>query len=139
MKKALSLIPALIILLAMPFCLCGCGKYSSHYNAVGFVHSNESKSAFMNFYEFEGRMVFRLKNTGGGRIDFSAKLESGDAVIYYDCGEGKKEMVSAHPSCDFKSSTPPLKSGTVYIIVETDGKCRNGGFNFEIACSGNNK
>ena len=34
--------------------LCGCSKYTSHYFAVGFVHSNDQDSASMSFFEFEG-------------------------------------------------------------------------------------
>ena len=36
--------------------MAGCGKYTSKYKAVGFVHSNESSAAFMSFYSFDGKM-----------------------------------------------------------------------------------
>ena len=55
MKKALSFTVAVLLL----FSLAGCNKYHSKYKAVGFVHSNDSSSATMEFYTFEGRMVFR--------------------------------------------------------------------------------
>ena len=64
--------------------LAGCSKYSPKYKAVGFVHSNDSSSAYMNFYSFEGRMVFRLNSPGEGAVKYSAKLESGTATVYYD-------------------------------------------------------
>ena len=81
MKRFYTVIAALL-LLASAVCLTGCGQYVSSYKAVGFVHSNESKSAFMDFYEFEGRMVFRLNNIGAaGRLTYSAKLESGEISV----------------------------------------------------------
>lgn len=58
MKRTFSMIASLIILLL----LTGCGKYSSSYKAIGFVHSNSSTSAKMSFYSLDGTMVFKLKS-----------------------------------------------------------------------------
>ena len=91
MKKALSFMVAVLL-----FSLAGCGKYSSKYNAVGFVHSNQSTSAFMSFYSFEGRMVFQLKSTGEGDLKYSAELESGSATVYYDFYGTKEELFSVN-------------------------------------------
>ena len=77
MKKVFTAIVAAIVLLSFA----GCGKYSSSYKAVAFVHSNESISAFMNFYSFDGRMVFKLKIAGEGDLKYSAKLETGSAKL----------------------------------------------------------
>ena len=132
MKKPLSVISAAAIMITAALCLSGCGKYSSHYNAVAFVHSNESKSAFMNFYEFEGRMVFRLRNKDKGKIRYSVSLKDGDADIFYDCGRGKAALCSVKSGDNQTAETGELDIGAVYIIVETNGKCMNGEFSFKI-------
>ncbi len=124
---------ALALALALALCLGGCSRYTSSYRAMGFVHSNSTSSAFMNFYTFEGRMVFKLTllNDNGGRLEYSAKLESGSARVYYDNGE-KLELVSVNAGDEIASASGPLARGTVYVIVETDGKCQNGAFHFEL-------
>jgi len=130
-KKLLSAIAVMLLLL---LCLTGCGKYSSSYRAVGFVHSNDSRSAFMNFHSFEGTMVFTLKYSGssGTQIKYSAKLEDGSAKVYYDNGGEKTELFSVKSGDDISSAGGDLSEGTVYIIVETGGTCKNGEIRFEI-------
>ncbi len=132
MKKTLSAVTAVIVLIATFLCLSGCGRYSSHYHAVGFVHSNTPKSAFMNFYEFEGNIVFKLKTGSGETLKYSAKLENGETRVYYDSGNGKTPLFSLKSDEEFDSETGVLPAGTVYVIVETDGKCINGELTFDI-------
>ena len=129
MKKTICAIAALLTVLLT---FGGCGGYASHYKAVGFVHSNETESAFMSFYEFEGTMVFKLKNKDGGALEYSAKLGSGEAEISYDCGNGKTSLSPVKQGDEPAGTTDPLPAGIVYIIIETDGKCGNGDFRFEI-------
>ena len=112
--------------------LSSCGKYASHYKAVGFVHSNESKSAFMNFYSFEGTMVFVMNKTGDEQLQYSAKLESGNLKVYYDNGGEKTELSSLSDGETQEISFENIADGTVYIIVETDGACLNGELSFNI-------
>lgn len=128
MKKAGVLLVALILLLS----LAGCGKYSSSYKAVAFVHSNESASAFMSFYSFDGRMVFKLKSGGEGDIGFSAKLESGSAEVYYDFYGTKQKLFSVSGGDEIDSHGGYVEAGTVYVIVETNGECLNGEFRFDL-------
>lgn len=126
MKKCLTLALAVVLLLTA----CGCGRYSSKYFAVGFVHSNEAHNAFMSFHSFEGTMVFKL-STGNGKIRYSAELEEGSATVYYDSGREKTPVFTIGPG---ESTGPALAQtgpGRVYVIVETDGKCMNGNFSFE--------
>ena len=131
MKKMLS---AFALGMALLFCLSGCGKYASHYNATAFVHSNESDSAFMSFWKFEGTMVFKLKcESADEALAWSAKLETGSATIFYDCGDGKTELCAVSAGDDLQDVLDELTPGTVYIIVETDGKCETGNFDFKIA------
>ncbi len=128
MKKALSICLILLLLLALP----ACGKYVNSYSAVGFVHSNSAKSAFMSFLSFKGRMVFRLSSSAEGDITYSASLESGHATVYYDSHGSKLELFSIEGGQQLDSHGGYIESGTVYIIVETDGSCTNGDFKFSI-------
>ncbi len=128
MKKTLSFIVTVLML----FSLTGCGKYSSKYRAVGFVHSNESTSALMEFYTFDGRMVFQLKSIGEGDLKYSAQLESGSATVYYDYLGTKSALFSISSGDEIDSHGGYVEAGTVYIIVETNGECRNGKFQFSL-------
>lgn len=128
MKKVFTLIVTALMLLS----LAGCTKYSSKYKAVAFVHSNDSSSAYMNFYSFDGRMVFKLHSAGEGAVKYSAKLESGSATVYYDFYGNKEELLSVSSSNEVASHGGYIEAGTVYIIVETDGECQNGEFRFSL-------
>ena len=128
MKKIAVLLVSALLLIS----LTGCGKYVMSYKAVGFVHSNKTDSAFMNFYSFEGRMVFKLKSPGEGDVKYTAKLEFGKATVYYDFYGTKQELFSISGGEEVDSHSGYVESGTVYIIVETDGKCENGDFQFSI-------
>ena len=121
-----------IIAALMLFSLTGCEKYSSKYHAVGFVHSNDTTSAFMNFYSFNGRMVFKLKSSGEGDLKYTAKLESGHATVYYDFRGTKSELFSVVGGDEITSHGGYVEAGKVYVIVETDGKCLNGEFRFSL-------
>ena len=128
MKRILSLTATVIILLF----LTGCGKYTSSYKAVGFVHSNVSTSAEMSFYSFDGRMVFKLKSSGEGDLKYTAKLESGTATVYYDYYGTKTELFTINSGEEFDLHGGYVEAGTVYIIAETDGECMNGSFNIHV-------
>ena len=126
-KRALALVLAVLLLLS----LAGCG-YASHYSAVGFVHSNEARSAYMSFWSFEGRMVFKLKSSGEGDLTYSVKLEEGNAKVYYDSRGTKAELCSVSGGDAAASHGGYVEAGTVYVIVETDGTCLNGDFRFSL-------
>ena len=128
MKKIIALLISVLLL----FTLTGCSNYVSSYKAVGFVHSNKASSAFMSFYSFDGRMVFKLKSAGEGDLKYSAETESGSAKVYYDYNGEKTELFSVNGGDEIESHGGYIEKGTVYIIVETDGECQNGAFDFEI-------
>ena len=120
-----------MLLLAM--CLTGCGKYVSSYKALALVRSNTSNSASLSFYSFEGRMVFKLKcRSEEQTIRAEAELESGSAVVCYDADGTEKEWFRANAGEKYDGNLEKLPVGTVRIIVETDGKCKNGDFRFKI-------
>ena len=127
MKK---IIAALLILFTLT--LCGCTPYTSSYRAVGYVHSNTSNKAEMSFYEFSGTQVFNWQTKSGEHIKYTAKLESGKADVYCDCGEGKVLLFTINGGDEFNGQSEALPVGKVYLIVETDGKCSNGSFVFTV-------
>ena len=130
MKK----LTALILLLVCILGLSGCSKYSSHYSAVLHVQSNSTDSASVSFHELDGTEVFKLKCKSGqtARIQYSGKLEAGSLTAYYDCGETKTELFSVESGDEINACSDQLTAGTVYVIIETGEKCRNGEFSFEI-------
>ena len=120
-------------MLAAALCLSGCSKYKSDYNAVGFVHSNEAHSSLMNFYLFDGMIVFKMNcSKDGEKINYEAKLETGDIEVFYDCGDGKKDLFTIRGGDRVSTDGGELKKGTVYIIVQTNAECLNGEIRFEI-------
>ena len=134
-RKAFSLTKLCLLCMGLLIflCLTGCGKYVSSYKAVGFVHSNTSDSASMSFFSFEGRMVFKLKYSSEEQtIKAAGKLESGSAVVYFDADGTKEEWFRTAAGEKSAGTLGKLPAGTVYIIVETDGACQNGDFQFEI-------
>ena len=84
----------------------------------------------MSFYSFDGRMVFKLKSSGEGDLKYSAKLESGNATVYYDYYGVKTELFSLNGGEELDSHGGYIEAGTVYVIVETNGTCLNGAFRF---------
>ena len=129
MKKLLTV----VLVACLLFSLAGCSAYRSHYKAVGFVHSNTPGSAFMSFYEFDGTMVFNLKNKNTGeKLNYSAKLETGTVTVYYDTNGTKTELFRLGTGGQIASLLDLPSTGKICIIVETDGKCSNGDFRFNI-------
>ena len=131
MKKTATMMIAAVMCV---MCFAGCDKYTSKYNAVAFVHSNEAHTASMSFSEFEGTMVFKLESKGSDtKLSYSAKLEKGSAKISYDCDGTKKGLYTVKEGEKTKASANGLNGETIYIIVETTQKCENGEMSFEIA------
>ncbi len=127
MKRFLSLLAIACILLAA---LSACSSYGSSYKAVLLVHSNTNHKAEMSFMEFEGSMVFKLKCADADSISWTAELESGDVTVYFDDGRGRTELFKAGDGASLRGESSDLEQGTVYIIVETNGKCKEGSFSF---------
>ena len=132
MKKSMK---SLMVMLAIIFIfgLTGCGKYQSHYSAVMHVHTNDSDSGTMSFSEFEGTESFTLKCTDSGqKLKYSGKLDKGNATVYYDNDGSKTELFKVSSGEEIDSTLEGLEKGKLYIIVETDEKCEEGSFNFEL-------
>ena len=131
MKKHLFV---LVIIVLSFFCFVGCVKYSSSYSAIASVRTNTSDTASYSFSSFKGRMVFKLKCKDGcsGQLSYSAKLDSGNLTVYVDHDGTKRELVSLKSGDNISSSVSGISKGTAYIIIETDGKCEDGAFMFDL-------
>ncbi|MBP3857740.1 MAG: hypothetical protein IK990_19225 [Ruminiclostridium sp.] len=134
MKKIRFRALAALLLVCCLF-LAGCGStgYTSSYNAVGFVHNNTDSKADMSFAEFQGTKVFELKfaESFSKSLIYSLRLETGNATIYYDTDGTKQELVKLSSGDRIDDKLKDLTCESMYIIVETDGKCLNGNFSFE--------
>ena len=87
----------------------------------------------MSFYSFEGRQVFTINARGeSNRIKVSAKLESGSAVIRYDAGEGLTDFLTVRGGDEISTVIESLPKGRIYLLVDTEEKCINGDFHFEL-------
>ena len=133
-KEIKRIILLVLAMLFVTFSLVGCNRYSSHYYTIAHGTSNDSDSASVFFGEFEGTEVFKLKIERGktAKIQYSGKLETGSATVYYDCGEAKTELFSIHSGDEINAYSNKLAAGTVYIIIETNEKCTGGSFDFQI-------
>ena len=131
MKKIISLALAAITLV-VAVCLVGCSGYSSSYITTNCVRTNNPKSATLNFGSLKGSMVFTFKCDDGDKIGYTAKLEDGDATVYFDNGGGKAELFKIGAGDEISSRGDALVKGTVYVIIKTDGKCTGGEFDFKI-------
>lgn len=128
MKKIISVL--FIILIA--FSLIGCSSYTSSYKAIMLITSQDSDSAEMSFSSFEGTKVFTMRSDDfDGVIEYKASIADGSAIVSIDCDGTKTELFKVNAGETVRSSAPVGK-GTVYIIIETIGKCKNGSFEFDI-------
>ena len=131
MKK---MMPAVVAVMLLLVCLTGCGKYSSSFSATILVSSNTSGSSYMSFSSFSGTKTFKMncKSGSDGVLEYSAKLETGSATVYYDDDGTKTELFTIKGGEEVRTSTVPVSNGTVYVIVETNEKCKEGRFDFAV-------
>ena len=132
MRKFVILVLSALLLLSC-ITLSGC-KYVSSFSATILVQSNTSDSGFMRFDSFTGTYVFKFKCTeeSSGTLNYKAKLNSGHLKVYYDNDSEKKELFTLKSNETIESSIDSLKEGTIYVIVETDGKCQEGDLSFSL-------
>ena len=131
MKKR-KIVLTLVIFLGL-LLLSGCRGYVSSYKAILLIRGNTAHSAFMEFNSLQGRMVFTLKEkkNSSGKMKAACKLTSGSAIVYYDDGL-KKELFTIGAGEEVEESFGPFERSKIYILVETDGKCKEGAFHFEM-------
>lgn len=129
-KKSVLLIT--ITVLAMS--LAACSSYVSSYIASAMVTSEWGGTASLSFWTFEGTKVLKLNNSSGSsaEVSYEAELESGSATVYYDDNGSKTEWFTINSGESLNGKAVPDKKGKIYVIIESDGKCENGSFDFKL-------
>lgn len=130
MKKILPILILISLCVVCLVCFAACSKYNSHYSALLLITSNTSKSASIRFTSLNGTKAFKLKSDGV--LNYSAKLTGGSATVYYDYNGTKMELFSIGPGQEVGPASVNVTPGTVYVIVETNGKCEEGQFSFDV-------
>ena len=126
---AVFLIPAVIFCLG----LTSCGKYNSSYYALMLVTTNTYQEASMSFSSFKGTKVFKVHcKEEGERLFYSGNLDKGELSVYYDDDGTKKMLFTVKDGEQVEDTSEELSKGTVYIIVETEGKCSDGNLEFSV-------
>jgi hypothetical protein len=125
---------ALILMLAM---LCGCEGYIKNYSATILITSCQGDKASMEFDTFKGMYNFKLRrdDTAEHTLDFEASLVEGEINVYIGV-DGEKELLRTVKSGESYDETITLdekydNEKTIYIILESVGKCADGDFKFE--------
>ena len=133
MKKACFV----LVLILTLFTLCGCGGYVKSYSATILITSSHGDKASMKFDTFKGSYNFKLKRDGNPEhtLDIDASLAEGEMNVYIGVG-GEKELlltVKDGDSYDEMITLPEKYDNekTIYIILESVGKCIDGDFEFE--------
>lgn len=133
MKKFARVIIAVVILV-LCFTLSACGNnYASHYSAALMVSTNTSNKASVSFDSFSGTYVIKLKNNGADEVFLTceATLEEGNIKVYYDFNGEKLNLFEIETNGSVNRKTESFTGNkTVYIIIESDGKCNEGSFSF---------
>ena len=124
----------LILTLAM---LCSCGGYVKSYSATILITSCHGDEASMEFDTFKGTYNFKLKGDGvdDRTLDLEVSLAEGEMNIYIGVG-GEKELLRTVKGGESYDETITLDDKydyekTIYVILESTGKCVDGDFEFE--------
>ena len=132
MKKFASVIAAAVTLV-LCFTVSACGnKYVSSYNAMLMVRTNTSDKASVSFDSFSGTLVMHLKTNGDeASIAYEGTLKEGNIKVYYDFNDEKRSLFDIETDGSAAGKTEAFTaSKTIYIIIESDGNCREGSFSF---------
>ena len=104
MKKRICALLCFLLLCGMT----ACGGTRSHYRAIGFVHSTDSRHLEMRFFKLSGTLVhtLRVRDVEEGSLHYSGSLETGTVSVYIERADGREllfslqagESVDAHGS-----------------------------------------
>lgn len=126
-----------LVLILTLFMLCSCGRYVKSYSATILITSCQGNEASMEFDTFKGTNNFKLRREGIAEhtLDFEASLAEGEMNVYIGV-DGEKELLLAVKGGESYDETITLddkydNEKTIYIILETIGKCVDGDFEFE--------
>ena len=134
--KKVCFVLVLIVMLFMLFMLCSCGGYVKSYSATILITSGHGDEASMKFDTFKGSYNFKLKRDGAAEhtLDLDASLGEGEMNVYSGVG-GEKELLLTVKGGENYDKTITLakeydNEKTIYIILESVGKCVDGDFAF---------
>lgn len=121
-------------MLVLCFALSACGnKYVSRYNATLMVKTNTSNKASVSFDSFSGTYVMQFRNNSADEVfvSYNATLGEGNIKVYYDFADEKLNLFEIGTDGIAEGKTETVAGNkTIYIIIESDGKCREGSFSF---------
>lgn len=127
----------LLVLTLILVVLCSCGGYVKSYSATILITSCQGDEASMEFNTFKGTYNFKLKrdDTAEHTLDIEASLAEGEIKIYIGI-DGEKELLCTVKGGESYDETITLddkydNEKTIYIILESTGKCEDGDFEFE--------
>lgn len=133
-KMAYAIIAAMMMFLCFTLSACG-NKYVSKYSATLMVRENTADKASVSFDTFNGTYTMHLKNTDDKKafITYNASLEEGNIKAYYDFNGEKLDLFEVETDGSIEGKTETFTGDkTVYIIIESDGKCNEGSFSFAL-------
>lgn len=126
-------IAAAVLLLTMA--LTGCSGYNEHYSATVLISSEGNNKAYQRFDKFNGTRVLDLNNSDKDKdtLYYTATLEEGSVTVYVDYDGEKRELFTIEGGEEVEDSISGIDFHHVYVIIESDGTCEDGDFEFEIA------
>ena len=117
--------------------LCSCSGYVKSYSATMLKASSYGDEASMEFDTFKGKYYLKLRRDDAAEhtLDFEVSLAEGEMNVYVGV-DGEKELLRTVKGGDFYDETIALdekydNEKTIYIILESAGKCIDGDFEFE--------
>ena len=132
--KKVCFVLVLMLTLAL---LCGCSGYVKSYSATILITSCQGDEASMEFDTFKGTYNFKLKvkNDSDHTLDLEASLAEGEMNIYIGV-DGEKDLLRTVKGGESYNESITLddkydNEKTIYVILESTGKCVNGDFEFE--------
>lgn len=126
---------AIIALTAASLILTGCSGYNEHYSATVLISSEGNNKAYQRFDKFNGTRVLDLNNSDKDKdtLYYTATLEEGSVTVYVDYDGEKRDLFTIEGGEEVDDSISGIDFHHVYVIIESDGTCEGGDFEFEIA------
>ena len=135
MKKIAGVIIAVATLI-LCFTLCACGtRYVSNYSSATMTTISTQTEASVSFDSFSGTYVMKLYNNGSDEVSitYNATLKEGNIKVYYDFNDEKLNLFDIGTDGSIEGKTEAFKGNkTIYVIIESDGKCKEGSFSFAL-------
>jgi hypothetical protein len=98
------------------------------------VQSNTPQAASVSFSGFEGHLVLKMKSKADSaeRLNFDVSLGEGNLKVSVDCAGVDAELLNLKGGDSYASHLDNIGVGTVYVIIDSDGKCNEGRLSFTL-------